>query len=48
VEATKSLYVPIPARKARRALLRPATVNGAQSRAETSKSGSSQSTDASV
>src|SRR5258706_510106 len=46
IEATKSLYVPIPARKVRRALLRPATVNGAQARADISKSGSSQTTDA--
>jgi len=43
VEATKSLYVPIPARKVRRALLRPALANGAQSRAEASKSGRSSS-----
>ena len=35
VEATKSLYVPVPAGKLRRALLRPVIVNGAQSRAET-------------
>jgi len=33
VEATKALYVPAPAGKLRRALLRPAMANGAQSRA---------------
>src|SRR5438270_7469698 len=35
VEATKALYVPVPAGRLRRALLRPAIVNGVQSRAET-------------
>ena len=35
VEVTKSLYVPVPKGRLRRALLRTAIVNGAQSRAET-------------
>jgi len=46
VEATKALYVPAPAGKLRRGLLRPAMANGAQSRAETSKSGTSQANEA--
>jgi hypothetical protein len=46
VEATKSLYVPAPAGKLRRALLRPAMANAAQSRAETSTNGRSQANDA--
>src|SRR5258705_9977547 len=46
VEATKSLYVPAPTGKLRRALLRPAMANAAQSRAETSTNGRSQANDA--
>jgi SAM-dependent methyltransferase len=38
VEATKSLYVPVPKGKLRRGLLRPAIVNGVQSRVEVSTS----------